>query len=43
MPITKQTGKEGDIRTSLWTVDREQETIAKQGIALLEKEHHVGK
>jgi hypothetical protein len=43
MPITKQTGKEGNILTSLWTGDREQEAIAKHGLALLDKEHHLGK
>jgi predicted transcriptional regulator len=28
---------------SLWIRDKEQETIAQQGLALLEKEHHPGK
>jgi len=28
---------------ALWIRDKEQETIAQQGLALLEKEHHLGK
>lgn len=28
---------------ALWIRDKEQETIAQQGLLLLEKEHHLGK
>ena len=28
---------------ALWIRDKEQETIAQQGLALLKKEHHLGK
>lgn len=28
---------------ALWIRDKEQETIAEQGLLLLEKEHHLGK
>jgi hypothetical protein len=28
---------------ALWIRDKEQETLTQQGLALLEKEHHLGK
>ena len=36
-------GKATTEAIALWIRDKEQETIAQQGLLLLEKEHHLGK